>query len=336
MKPGEMPEKMALNVSRRADEVTMGNDSEQTTLESLSEGRSRLQMPRGIADPMLRSSTRTRYIGAGVLVALLAGLVTVFIRSQPPDLQFARAATGTIAVSFTTAGTLQSASYDINFAAAGKVAEIDVQGGQKVTEGQTLAKLDTTVLPDATKDAQVGADAAQSALSNAQTTQSKVQAKTQAELTPGCKQAQVGIPKCAASDTDCVQRAEDDYAAAQARADAENAAAAAAVDAAQSQLSVAQAGLQTAQDNLTNAVLTAPHDGTVDVIFGTIGSTTGGANATTPFIRLVDLDTLQIVANVSANDIGAVAPQQPVRFSVPTFADQTSQGAVYTVAPVGQ
>src|SRR5262249_40470069 len=132
MEPGEMPEKMALNVSRRADEVTTGIDSEQSTLESLSPGRSRVQMPHRIAAPMLRSSARTRLIGAGVLVALLAGLITVVVRSQPPDLQFGRAATGTIAVSFTTAGTLQSASYDINFAAAGKVAEIDVQVGQKV------------------------------------------------------------------------------------------------------------------------------------------------------------------------------------------------------------
>src|SRR5262249_50089702 len=161
MEPGEMPEKMALNVPLRADEVTKGMDSEQPALETLPSRSSQRQMPRRVADPVLHSSRRTRLIGTGVLVALLAGLIVVILRIQPPDLQFARATTGTISVSFTTSGTLQSASYDINFAAAGKVVEIDVQVGQKVSQGQTLAKLDTTVLQDAVKDAQAHVDAAQ-------------------------------------------------------------------------------------------------------------------------------------------------------------------------------
>src|SRR5262245_10676440 len=106
MELGEMPEKMAVNVPRRAHEVAKGADGEQPMLEKRSPRGSRLQMPRRLTGQVLRSGTRTRLISGGVLAALLAGLVVVFVRSQPPDLQIARATTGTIAVTFTTSGTL--------------------------------------------------------------------------------------------------------------------------------------------------------------------------------------------------------------------------------------
>src|SRR5262249_62114501 len=153
MQSGEAPESVARTVPQRVDEATSSIEGEQPTLESLRPPRRRLPAPWRLTKPVARSSTPVRLVGAGVLVALLAGLVAVVLRSQPPDLQFAPATAGTVAVSFTTVGTLQSASYDVNFAAAGKVAGIDVQVGEDVKEGQTLARLDTTRVQGGVKEA---------------------------------------------------------------------------------------------------------------------------------------------------------------------------------------
>jgi len=293
-----------------------------------------LRAPRRVGRTWGRTPLGGRIAAGLLLAALVAALVFAVVRNLPPDLATSRATIGTLNVSFTTTGTLQSAAYDVNFGTQGKVAEIDVKVGQSVTQGQTLAKLDTKLLQDAVNSAQARVQAAQSSLSDAQATQAKVQAQTQAALAAAAQQETTAEAACKADDTTCVSRAQNTYSQAQAQADAQNAAAQAAVTAAQSQLTVAQGDLQTAQDGLANATLTAPHDGTVAQIFGTVGTAVGPGNGAA-FIHLVDLGSLQLVAQVSANDVGAVQAQQAARFTVPTFTGRTFLGAVDTISPVG-
>lgn len=282
-----------------------------------------------------RTTPQMRVVGAVALLALLALLGVVVVRALPPDAQLARTTLGTLDVSFPAPGTLSSVSYDVNFAAQGRVAQIDVRVGQTVTEGQTLAKLDSKLLQDAVANAQARQHAAQSALDGAQATQAQVQAQGQAEVAAAYEQEQTSLKSCKTGDTACESRATNTYAAAQARANANDAQASAAVDAAQAQLTVAQSDLQTAQDNLNGSTLTAPHNGTVSEILGTVGSAAGPGSGAA-FIRVVDLARLRLTAQVSANDIGDVQTQQPVRFTVPTFAGRTFLGVVDTVGPAGQ
>jgi multidrug efflux pump subunit AcrA (membrane-fusion protein) len=280
-----------------------------------------------------------RWAWLGVLVALVAVLVVVVLQARAPQIQTARVTSGNLTLSFTTSGNLQGASYAANFTGSGKVAEIDVTVGQQVEQGNTLAKLDTTQLQDALNEAQAAVNGAQTQLSDAQAAQQRVQAKTAADVAAAYDQEQHAIDQCASTDSACVLRAQDTYAAAQAQADSENADAQTQVDSAQSSLSTAQAKAQTAQDNLNGATLTASHGGTIAAINGSVGATVIGSNATAPvasFITIADLGALQLASSVPIAHIGAVAQNNAVQFTVPSLGSQVFQGKVDGVSPVAQ
>lgn len=290
---------------------------------------------------------------AGLVALVLASTLFAVAASRGPALTYRsqQVTQGNLALTVHATGPLQSAIYDVNFSGSGRVAAIDVKVGQQVTAGQALARLDATSLQDAVSQAQATVAAAQTALDNAVTNQTKVQAQTQAQLAAASDQEQSAIQACqhaAPSPTPvptptpnpiCIQQAKDQYAAAQAQADAQNASAQAQVNAAQAQLTTAQAQLTTAQHNLTNATLTAPHAGTVAVINGSVGGAPGsgsGASGSAVFIRLVDLSALQVVANVNEADIGGLAAGQPAQFTVSAYGSRLFHGTVSTISPLGQ
>ncbi len=329
-----------LNLPTRNEELVdmdapaEGDPVEQPTVQRLRMG-TRQPPLRQVGAAWGRTTPQMRLVGAVALAALVALLAAVVVRALPPDTQQAHATLGTLEVSFPVQGTLSAAIYDVSFAAQGKVAEIDVHVGQTVTEGQTLAKLDMTLLKDALANAQARQQAAQSALSGAQATQGQVQAQGQAALASAYQQEQSALKSCTTTDTLCQNRAFNSYNASQAQANANNAQVSSTVAAAQAQVAVAQADLQTAQDNLTGATLTSPHAGTVSDILGTVGSVAGPGSGSN-FLQIADLGSLRLTAEVSVNDIGAVQTRQPVRFTVPTFGDRSFLGVVDTVSPVGE
>jgi HlyD family secretion protein len=292
--------------------------------------------------PLVRGVSGKRFVtGLAVLALVIALLGVVLVPNLPPQVQLATVKQDNIVLHVSGTGTLQSAIYDANFSGnGGKIAEIDVAVGQTVTEGQTLAKLDTTLLQDAVKEAQAAVTAAQTRVSGAQSNQSRVQAQTDAEVSAAYSKEQADLKQCG-TDTKCQQAAEDAYAAVQARAQSENSAAQAQVNDAQSQLAGAQARLQTAQDTLSRATLTAPHAGTVAAVNSSVGSVVGGSGSagslgSTPFIRIADLSELQVQAFVSVADISAVQKGQMTRFTVPSVGPVPFQGTVSTVSPLGQ
>lgn len=292
--------------------------------------------------PLVRRVSGKRFVtGLAVLALVIALLGVVLVPNLPPQVQLVTVKQDNIVVHVSAKGTLQSAIYDANFTGnGGKIAEINVTVGQNVTAGQTLAKLDTTLLQDAVQEAQTAVTAAQTRLSDAQTNQSKTQAQTDAEVSAAFSKEQADLKACG-TNTKCQQAAEDAYAAAQARAASENAAAQAQVNDAQSLLAAAQARLQTAQDTLSGATLTAPHAGTVAAVNSSVGSVVGGSGSAgsiggEPFIRIADLQALQVKAYVSVADVSTVEIGQMARFTVPSVGRNPFQGTVSTVSPLGQ
>lgn len=279
-------------------------------------------------------------VAALLLVAVLLSTAAVVVHARQPYLTYTKVAQGDLALSFQGTGTLRSAIYGADFAVNGPVAEIDVTVGQNVAQGDTLAKLDTTLLKDAVAQAQAANDGASNALSSAQTNQDKVQAAADALVNSAFDNEQAAIFTCQHQSnppTNCVGRAESQYAAAQAQADSMNAQAQQQTDAAQAQFDTAKAALQTAQDNLAAATLKAPHAGTVAAVNGNVGQTTGGAKGgNNSFIEIADLDSLQITTNIDQSQVGNVAPQDTVHFTVATFRNQTFSGSVSGVSPFGQ
>lgn len=116
----------------------------------------------------------------------------------------------------------------------------------------------------------------------------------------------------------------------------------------QDAINVAQDQVNTAQHNLDNATLTAPHAGVVTAINGAVGgmatgggsggssSNGGGGSSAVGFIQIVDRSSLQVQANVNESDIGGVAVGQAVSFTVNAYGSRTFHGTVSAIAPLGQ
>lgn len=118
-------------------------------------------------------------VSALVLVALIIGGVVVARAAgsrKPITYQYGSVRQGTLTLTVSGTGPVSAALYNLSFASSGRIAEIDVQVGQQVTAGQTLAKLDTTNLQDALNQAQLQSytayDQEQQALNNCNTSKS--------------------------------------------------------------------------------------------------------------------------------------------------------------------
>jgi HlyD family secretion protein len=110
------------------------------------------------------------------------------------------------------------------------------------------------------------------------------------------------------------------------------------VAAAKAQVVNAQAALETAQANFDAATLTAPSDGTIAAVNGAIGQyVSGGPVATgdTALFTLVDLNNLQVTAQVNEADIGKVKIGDPVTYTVSAYPDLTFNGKVVAIQPTG-
>jgi RND family efflux transporter MFP subunit len=109
----------------------------------------------------------------------------------------------------------------------------------------------------------------------------------------------------------------------------------------------AQGALQTAQNNLAAATLTAPTGGTIASLNGSVGqwisggpvgtssSTTSSSSSSSAFITLTDLGSPQVSASVSEADIGKVQPGQKVNFTVTAYPNRTFSGTVVAIEPAG-
>src|SRR5258706_7999824 len=113
--------------------------------------------------------------------------------------------------------------------------------------------------------------------------------------------------------------------------------------------------LKTAQDNLNNATLTAPHAATVTAINGTVGgsssasgSSSSGSGASSSssssgsssssssgFIDLVDSSSLQVQAGVNEADISGLQANQAATFTVSAYGSRAFRATVGYISPIG-
>lgn len=241
-----------------------------------------------------------RVVSGAVLVALVAATVVVVMNAhaaaKPVTYQTQTVVQGNLALTVTGTGPVQAATYNLNFASSGRIAEIDVKVGQTVTVGQVLAKLDTTQLQDALNQAQIQADEAfdqeQNAINNCNT-----------EKSP---------PPF------CVQQAENQYAASLA------------------QLHTAQDNLNNATLTASHAGVVTAINGSVGGTPGSGGGGSGSSSTSGGFIQIADPNALTVAASINEVDIGGVAADQPVTFTVSAYRNQVFRGTVSTISPVGQ
>ncbi len=292
------------------------------------------------------------WIAAGLLVVILAGVLFFVTRPSKTPLAFntGQVTEGNLTLSANATGPISAGTYNLSFAANALVTEIDVHVGQQVTAGQVIAKEDPTSLQDALTTAQRQLSAAQSgynsALVSLQDAQSSQSASDASALDAYNSVATPGAGKPTPTPQQ-LQQARDQLNQSEVQAQNQVNQAQSQVNSASAQVSSAQAAVTTAQHNLANATLTAPVAGEIAAINGEVGemSNAGGSSSSGSgaggsgggaFITLVNLNSLQIVAQVNEADIGNVNVGWPVSFTVQAFPQDTFTGTVASISPIGQ
>lgn len=221
---------------------------------------------------------------------------------------------GDIAETVLATGSLQANSVtSVGAEVSGTIQSVAVKLGDTVKTGDLIAQIDSTNQQNAVKSAQA-------ALLNLQ---AQLQAK-QADLASaqaGLERANKLAPQKLISDAD-VMTAQATLAAAQAAIASLNA-----------QISQAQLAVDDANLALSRTRITAPVDGTIVAVLVTVGQSVN-ANQTTPtIVKVADLDTMIIKAQISEADVTKVQPGQNATFTILGDPDTKIPAKLLSIEP---
>jgi HlyD family secretion protein len=205
------------------------------------------------------------------------------------DLESVVSATGTLgAVKTVEVGTQTS----------GLIESLLVDFNDEVTEGQVIARLDTTLLTSAVRDAEANLE------------------RATAEL----RQAERDLARLTATHAQGIT-SDSDFNKAQYN-----------LDLARASVKSADVAVSRARQNLGYATIRAPVSGTVVERDVDVGQTVA-ASLSAPKLYLIanDLSEMQILASVDESDIGLVKTGQTARFTVKAFPNRTFRGTVRQV-----
>ncbi|GCE48942.1 multidrug resistance efflux pump [Thermosporothrix hazakensis] len=306
--------------------------------------------------PFWKRFPRSILIGSLFLALILIVSPWLISLAVRPPYALASTVAGNIAVKLSAPGVLKArALYNMQFRETGQVSEISVYVGQRVRQGQVLAKLtvdDTLLRADVSKQqeavdaAQAAVDTARTNLNAAQQHLNYIQSTNAATLASAQQELQQQLAVCTTEV--CRKQARNTFTRVQNQLNVDNTAAQNQLNAANAQVESAQGTLQIAQvqlaeaqkkldEVLTGALLTAPVNATVAAIHGTVGQIISGEQHTEqPFIVLADTDSYTIAAQVNETDIGRVRRGQPALFTVQPYPGQTFRATVSTVETVGE
>jgi HlyD family secretion protein len=121
--------------------------------------------------------TRRVLIIAGVVVVVLGGGIGAYAATRSTSDTYRTAAAGPakVTATFATTGTIEPVSEaTVGFPVSGQVSSVNVQQGQQVTSGQTLAQLNTTTLASSVSSAQSTVATSEAKLASDQASQNVV------------------------------------------------------------------------------------------------------------------------------------------------------------------
>jgi RND family efflux transporter MFP subunit len=257
----------------------------------------------------------------GVLAVIVSAYVVV-IGGRPLDVETAAvrsaADDGPVSVldssGYVTARRMATVSSKI----AGKVAEVLIEEGMRVEEGDLLARIDAV---DA--EAQLALARAQLAAADAQLGEARAQLQL-AEATLLRQRELAGRQLVSQS---ALEQAESDQQSRAAR-----------LNALQRQVSVSREQLAVAQLGLTNTEIRAPFSGVIIEKAAQPGEvispiSAGGGFTRTGIGTLVDMASLEVQVDVNEANIGIVQPGQPVSAVLNAYPDWTIPGSVIAIIP---
>lgn len=257
-------------------------------------------------------------VGVVVAIALIAIIATLVINAQPAGTNGPvtdMVTEGTFTTTVEAKGQLKPISASVvSPSVDGTVAQINVQAGQSVNEGDVLMTIKNDALDNAVSEAQRAVAAAQEDLANAKKAAAAAQANPTTDVDGGS--AAAGI-SAASADTN-------------------------AVSAAQRSLTSAQANLDQANAKAASRTVTAPSSGSIVALNAKVGATvTGGmimgegdTSGGKQCMQIADLSKMKVTVQVGEKDIAKIAVGQSANVTYPAFPDIVSQGTVTAIASV--
>ncbi|WP_327130653.1 HlyD family efflux transporter periplasmic adaptor subunit [Streptomyces sp. NBC_01343] len=283
---------------------------------------------------------RAALINSVLAVAVLAGAGGAYAAVTGGSDGPARGGARTVAVSKGTvlatvsgSGSLGSPSdAGVNFTTGGRLTEVDVKPGDKVTKGQLLGKVDATAATETLTQARAALTAAQANVTKAEAGQ----VSSSSASSGGSSSSKGGSAPAPAPTVDAAQVAQ-----------------------ARSQLTQAQNAVESAQRAVDGTALKAPAAGTVASVSAKVGDTVSGTNgnggtsggngggssagsassgaassssALSGFVVLTNPSGMQVTANFSEADALKLKPGQPATVTLNAMSGKVLNAQVLSVS----
>ncbi len=268
---------------------------------------------------MKKSQRRWVGIAAGlvVLVSLVVLLLHFFSKDKGPQYLTAKVERATLENTVLATGTLQAfKQVDVGAQVSGQLKSLKVKLGDKVTKDQLLAEIDPVLPQNALRQAQA---AEEQLVAQKRSTAAQL---VQAEL--AFKRQQLMLPDDATS--------RSDFESAQATLGVQRATLAS-LDA---QIRSARIQIETSQANVGYTRIVAPMDGQVVGIVTQEGQTVIAQQQAPVILKLADLDTMTVKAQVSEADVIRVHPGQTTYFTILGDPDRRYYGKLRATEPAPQ
>jgi macrolide-specific efflux system membrane fusion protein len=274
-----------------------------------------------VRGPMLFVEVKSlsRYAVRGLLALVLLGAGYAFVYHQgsaadEPQFITAAAVVRDLEETVIASGTLQALKQvSVGAQVSGQLKSLKVALGDEVKSGQLVAEIDSTTQRHALRDAQ-----ASLAYVRAQR-QAKAAQLRQAQLALKRQQDMHAQEASSRSDLEAAETTLDTTRAEIAALDAQIAQSAIAIDKAQADL------------NYTR--ITAPMDGKVVAVLAQEGQTVNSAQATPTIVKLAEMGTITIKAQISEADVTRVQVGQTVYFAILGEPDMRYQAVLRTIEP---
>lgn len=253
--------------------------------------------------------------GAAIATAVVA--ISIATPNKHPQYLSAPVTRGDLENAVLATGALQAyRQVDVGAQVSGQLKTLKVKLGDKVTKGQWLAEIDPVISENALRQARASEE---SLRAQQQSTAAQL---TQAEL--AFRRQQAMLPDDATS--------RESFEAARAALDVQRATLASLA----AQIRSARIQIETAQANLGYTRIVAPIDGEVVAIVTQEGQTVIAQQQAPVILKLANLDTMTVKAQVSEADVIRVSAGQTAYFTSLGEPDKRHYGKLRAIEPAPQ
>ncbi|VWC18773.1 macrolide transporter subunit MacA [Burkholderia lata] len=266
-----------------------------------------------------KTHRRRRIVLATLAIVAIATGVTLkaCAPDKHPQYLSAPVSRGDLENAVLATGALQAfKQVDVGAQVSGQLKSLKVKLGDKVTKGQWLAEIDPVISENALRQARASEE---SLRAQQQSTAAQL---TQAEL--AFKRQQAMLPDDATS--------RESFEAARATLDVQRATLASLA----AQIRSARIQIETAQANLGYTRIVAPIDGEVVAVVTQEGQTVIAQQQAPVILKLADLDTMTVKAQISEADVIRLHPGQSAYFTILGEPDKRHYGALRAIEPAPQ